>query len=561
MPYKRPFTLLIFAFSLLLAIPYLFVIVGDAQVHLAVAENFINNHPFQYNPNEEIVVASTSPFWTLLLVLFYASSGYMAPLLLKITVVGLWLGTAVLLNCTVRDRWQLTPNAQLSVLSLWLGHTTVVANALGGLENILSALQLLWLYYLITPALEENADSWSKTVGLGLLIGWAILTRPDGGFFALTLYSLYALRHLWKRRNITIWFNQLAPRFLVTGIVAVVVLTPWYLYQYRVTGQLVTDSSLARLYNGRLGSLMLIPNQLYLHPKAFISLSTAFLPLSFGFLIYCWVLLTDLHKLRKHEEPTTITSASSVQSVCVTLVGFLFYTFIVGAEAFGRYFLPLYPFLFLAGVAGLQQSYDFLKKHKPQLSYIFLSLTFSFLFFVSLLDSYRRLVPGQFSVTNTLDIIYGPAHQKYISFNLFDLIMAPQNRTAYTDSISQQVSTNLPLSIAVTEVQLRYFLDERINIISLDGRASADILSYINPTTGVPDFARYFQKTHPTLVHINQWCTVGGFLTDIFPTTISDNLICQWQKTAENLAIGDTFAWEGHTITLVAPEIVKIGWQ
>ena len=55
-------------------------------------------------------------------------------------------------------------------------------------------------------------------------------------------------------------------------------------------------------------------------------------------------------------------------------------------------------------------------------------------------------------------------------------------------------------TIAVTEVQLRYYLDERVDVLSLDGRTSADILTYTNPTTGVPDFPAYFEAVQPDYV-------------------------------------------------------------
>lgn len=554
---KRPFsstqTTLLFAFLLLLALPYLFVIVGDAQVHLAVAENFANGRPFQYNPNGETVVASTSPFWTLLLTLFYLVVGNATPLLLKLVVLVLWLATAVLLYRTARDRWQFNHNMQLVVVVLWVGHTTVVSNALGGLENILSAFQLLWMYYLVTEPLSQSNSRWVRSLGLGLLIGWAILTRPDGGLFVLALFGLATLFDLAQANNFRRWLKQTLPRLFVSGIIAFLCIAPWYLYQYSVTGQLVTDSSVARLYNGRLGALMLIPDQLYFHPKALISLASAFLPLSFGVLVYGW----QLWQHRSFWQENFV----GISAVFTTLIGFIFYTFIVGAEAFGRYFLPLYPFLFLAGAAGLQQIYQALVKQNPQIARLFLILTALFIIGTSFLDSYRRLVPGQFSVNNTLDIIYGPAHQQYVSFNLFDLVTAPPTRANYTENLVQAVDTAPPFRIAVTEVQLRYFLDANIEVLSLDGRTSATILDYTDPTTGIPNFDRYLQDTQPHLVHINQWCAVGGFLASVFPTNISDNLICHWQKTAENLNIGDTFTWQGRTLTLVAPEIIKIDWD
>ena len=102
---------------------------------------------------------------------------------------------------------------------LWLAHTTIVANALGGLENVASAFQLLLLYCLLAGA----GGQWThkRSAVIGLLLGWALLTRPDGGLFALVLFVLW-LPLLWPavgRR----WPALLTHLFLI-GIAAAVVL-------------------------------------------------------------------------------------------------------------------------------------------------------------------------------------------------------------------------------------------------------------------------------------------------------------------------------------------------
>ena len=296
----------------LLAAPFLLTVAGDGQVHLAIAENFARGRPFQYNPTGEIVVASTSPFWTLLLTAFYWLAGDGAPALLKVANGLAWLGTAVFLRRAAREAWGFAPNLVAATLLLWLGHTTIVANALGGLENVLSALQLTWLYALTARYGRELTPR--RSAALGLLLGWALLTRPDGGLFALVLLAVYGLalllpaeeegtqihpdkqrfrklHHLFKPGFFT-RLRALAPQAAIMGAAALLVLLPWYAYQFGVTGKLVTDSSVARLYNGRQGALMLIPGHLYLHPKALISLATAFLPLSLGALITLFTLFT-----------------------------------------------------------------------------------------------------------------------------------------------------------------------------------------------------------------------------------------------------------------------------
>lgn len=558
--------ILIFITSLLVSLPFFFTLAGDAQVHLAIADNFVNHNPFQYNPNGEIVVASTSPFWTMLLVLFFWIAGNWAPLLLKLTVIFAWLATAIFLHRVSQKHWNFSPSLAIVTTGLWLTHTTVVANALSGLENILSALQLFVLYY-FTVTFGPNLTK-RRVILMGLWAGWALLTRPDGGLFALVLLAAYFLRVTLdpttagiNKSNYLTKLKQILPTILVLLVSIFVVLLPWYLYQASITGKLVTDSSLARLYMGRQGSIMLLPDRLYFHPKATISLITGYLPLMVG-------LITIFYNYGRqfiHSEQRTawfVQKSPQITAVTLFITGFLFYSFGVGAESFGRYFLPLYPFLFLTGVAGLKMIYDWLVNYRPIIATGFVVLAILFFATVSGYDYYRRLVPGRFEQNHVLDAIYGPAHLQYFSFNLMDLVKAPTQRSQLTDAFltSLGVENSSHVSIAVTEVQLRYFLDERVDVMSLDGRTSANLVHYFNKTNGVPDFAAFFKATKPDFVHVNQWCRVGGWLAAIRPAHIGDNLICQWQGQIAEMAVGDNFMWDGHTVKVIAPEIVQIKW-
>lgn len=540
---------LVVGLSLMVSIPFWFTLAGDAQVHLAIAEQFWRGQPFRYNPGGELVVASTSPFWTLLLTLYFVLAGSGAPLLVKLTSIGVWLGTAVLLVHLARHTWHFSSKLTLGVLALWLGHTVVVANALSGLENVLGALQLLLLYRFARAHFLTRRQA----VGMGLLLGWALLTRPDVGLFALLLVSLHGLRQ-WA--NAPANFARAIPHYLLLAGVVALVLLPWYAYQIGVTGKFVTDSSLARLVTGRQGAFLLANGWISFHPKTLISLFTAFLPLTVGcgWLVGGWV----VNWRRWPEIPFTQGTA-----VILVFFGALFFSFGVGAEAFGRYFLPLYPFFFLTGMLGLAQMAGWLQKRGWETAVLPLTvLTIFFLVGSASADLARRLGPGRFVPVRTLDVIYGPANRQYYAANLVDILHAPANRKLATDQLLADLQApDLPhAAVAVTEVQLRYFVDERIEVLSLDGRTSADILAYFDPQQGIPDFAAYFFATRPDFVHVNQWCTVGGWLADLGVTEIGENLVCRWQQQTAHLAIGAQFSWEGHMVRLVAPEIVRIHW-
>ena len=587
--------LLVGLLALLLAVPFALNLAGDAQVHLAIAEAFAAGRPFQFNPGGEIVVASTSPFWTMLLALYFRLAGSWTPVLLALTAVLFWLSAGYVLFHAARDLWEMRGVALWGVVLLWLGHTTIVANALGGLENVAAAVQVMLLYYVLArrpptadrrprqegrrlatddlpltadrhPWQEDRRPQMGDWPGvrrfgvIGLLLGWALLTRPDSGLFALLLLML-ALPLLWLSAG----GRRLAVSgLLIIALAAVAVLLPWFAYQHAITGRLLTDSSIARLYNGRMGALPLIPDLLYLHPKALVSLATAFLPLAAGFLVTAGALAGRFLRPNKPRLALYRDLFPQIAAVLLVIAGLLFYTFIVGAEAFGRYFLPLFPFFFLAGVNGLALVYYRLAAiGGRRLTVVFLFLALLFLAATGALDAYRRLGPGRYAPQRALDVIYGPANRRYYAANVPFLVAAPANRAALTDEFLADLGAppDGDVSIAVTEVQLRYFLDERVTVLSLDGRTSADILTYVDPASGVPDFERYFLDARPDYVHANQWCAVGGWLAAVLPTAIDDNLVCVWERRAATMAPGDSFLWQGWPVTLVAPEILQIDWD
>jgi hypothetical protein len=250
-------------------------------------------------------------------------------------------------------------------------------------------------------------------------------------------------------------------------------------------------------------------------------------------------------------------------ALATVILALFFYTFVVGGDSFARYFLPIFPFCFLAGIAGLAALHDLLPRWRVTRASVLLTLTALFLLTISGLDMYRRVIVERFDDGPMLNIIYGPASGKYFALNLGDIIAAPQDRAARTAGLRHAlgVSGGERLRFAVTEVQLRYFVDDSIDILSLDGRASAEIMPYFEPATGLLDFEAYFRAARPDLVHVAQWCYVGDWRANILGSNFPSNLVCDWQERAARMQTGDSFEWNGHLVTLVAPDIMRILWK
>ena len=524
-------------------IPFFMNIAGDAQVHLAIAESFVKGYPFRYNQNGPIVVASTSPFWTLTLILFFSIFGYLTPVALKILTFLLWITTVYLLYKIARDIYKLSNLMLLFLMAVYATCTAVVVNALGGLENILSSVQLL-LLYLVSIKLLQNFK-WKRTVIAGLLLGWTVLTRPDAGLLGMAIILLlFASKAVscYKSRNVIL---QLLLKLILVGFAAIAVCIPWYVYQYHITGSLITDSSFARLYAGRRGSFELIKGCLYFHPKAMVTIATVFFPVFIGFIIASAEIILRFKK-------SSIEFAEKIRGfyaeICVILLlicGLFFYSFVVGADHFGRYFLPVFPFFFVFGFKGQQLIYDWVSAKNKRLAWVCLIIIMGFLFLGNGLDYYRRIVK----------------HHQF-NYDLFAVVKAPLGRQDYTDNYLKKLALplNSNIKIAVMEVQLRYFVDDRVTVESLDGRTSNKILDYIDKNSGIPDFARYLEDEKPTYVELGQWCGPADWMSLIFPIRYRPNLMCQWQNKVRQMEIGQSFNWKDRQVKYVAPGKVRIEW-
>ncbi|MGD9874768.1 MAG: hypothetical protein AB7T27_10960 [Kiritimatiellia bacterium] len=533
--------LALFAY-LVIFIPFFLQIAGDAQVHLAVAERFVEGHPFTYNA-DEVVVASTSPFWTLMLVALMMMSGSAAVLFLKILCSTIYFLIALLLWHVAGRYFSVRQRFARLLLVLWLFCVPVLANALSGLENILSAFQVLSSLVLAAGCARSAKQSVAGGAAMGLLLGWALLTRPDGGALCLLVFALYFLYRMVVLRG---WLDGIAG-VAVCAVFAVLVLYPWYLYQYKITGRVFTDSSLARMYAGRRASITLIPGCLYFHPKALVTLLLFFTPLSLGVVYWvvtlCRIYLSERTDWREHVGRHLI----EYLSMAVILAGIAFYTFVVGADHFGRYFLVVFPPFFVAGIRGLDLAELRSRSRIGETTRtMIILLAAGYMLAGSGIDYYRRII-----------------RIKGYGGNLVRVMHADKQREEYTDRLLTHL--NCPLTntarVAVTEVQLRHYVDERIVVLSLDGRTSGKILEYIDPETGMPRFDDYLEAVRPDFVQLGQWSQGQNWFHYLLGYEVPDNRIGQWEMMVKNMKPGDSFVWNGRCVVYVQPDWLHIDWN
>ena len=539
MPSFRTLVVPTIALSICLQIPCLLTVAGDATVHLAVADKFAHGQPFEYNGHGDIVVASTSPFWTLMLTGFLQMSMRYAPVLLKITCLLFFVLVAFLLNDLASRHWKLSDPARWGLLALWLTSPTILVNTLGGMENVITAFQLLLLYTLLRRPLLDS--SLRYRLGIGMLLGWALLTRPDTAFFSGLLVLCSLVPELWGRKSPRAVIQGLAHLLVVAGM-ALAIVAPWFAFQYAQVGQLVTDSSVARLLVGRRTSIM-IGGGLYYHPRLFLVLTIAFAPIAAGVLVAAARLVRDVYRAPGRFLVDREWVWRSGAPMILVLCGFAFYSFVFGALHAGRYFLPLLPYFFYLGI----RTADELLPRLPSAARLaIVAASVAYLFSVSAYDYSRRL------------------QDETLAFNLPAIMAAPFNREQFTDRLLTDLGVpgSRSVKFAVTEVQIRYLLDDRVEILSLDGRSSGLVLTFADRRTGIPDFPRYLEATHPDFLELGQWCTpYTGLQYYLIPAPKASNLLCDWERRVSKMHPGEGFEWKGRWVQVVQPGIVQITWS
>ncbi|HRQ41777.1 MAG TPA: hypothetical protein PLD25_27970 [Chloroflexota bacterium] len=210
----------------------------DAWIHQTYARNLARYGRFEYVPGVSSA-GSTSPLWTLLLAIGYLLG---IPYLVWTYVVGgltlLWLAWAAMQ--VWRQLWPTLAEKEwlvgLTLVLMW----PLLWAALSGMETMLFAtlgMQVILLYLRQVAVGQSLISNLRSLVFLGFFSGLLILTRPEGVVLvALVLLGL-ALPGDWRGRG---------KRVLVVGGTAVLLLLPYFLFNYWANGSLWPNTMAAK---------------------------------------------------------------------------------------------------------------------------------------------------------------------------------------------------------------------------------------------------------------------------------------------------------------------------
>jgi hypothetical protein len=165
---------------------------------------------------------------------------------------------------------------------------------------------------------------------------------------------------------------------------------------------------------------------------------------------------------RRSGDPSLIYFA---YPAAIVAVFFILYSSILGAHHLSRYIIFMIPVMTLfsgLGAKSISENLNAGRKTKAALfvtSLILLGVLFSG-------EIYLRYKSGS----------------NYPSGGLWRAMEAPEARREFSDRMFDELGrpSKLPVSLAYQEVQIRYRLDQRFIIRSLDGRVDATLLNFID---------------------------------------------------------------------------------
>lgn len=451
-----PYALFIFV---LVAYPLIYIgnYAGDSQVHLVYGEHAAQGAFFEFNLGEKSAGVTAPGYMLLIAGFFKAAPDTWVPLLIKATNLLFWYGLIALVflsakALTLSVRW-----ATVGALAAGLMPGSVY-NATNGMENgIFAFLIAAWILGTIRAGWFERGrlvtDAFWTEVLLGALLGVACWFRPEGfvvAAVALTFRSVMSMRSSTDLgRTIACSTVTLVPFVVIAGVLVY--------FHWAQTGHFIPTSGSSRVLMSNLATDTIQAGTVYFTPKMTVRLAQYF-PLTVTSFLAIWMVLQGRGNLGRSRE---IIGFLAVMFWSF----FVLYSFVFGSVHLSRYLIFAMPALVLMAVVGAKwasESWDGSEwlglKHAPELTAALLLVALIGVY--SMETGLRLKLDSQASLWRSMQ---APMQRQSFSDELFRLLGEPESQ---------------PISIALQEIQARYWLDDRFVVRSLDGRIDPVLLDY-----------------------------------------------------------------------------------
>jgi hypothetical protein len=415
---------------------------GDALIHVVFMENAAAGRWLEFNRGVADP-SSTSVLWTALGALLWLAGG--APL----TALGI---KAIGFACLAANGWLVFGLARRLGASATLARATAAAvlaipstlyNSVQGMENVFFASLVLAALAVFAGQLARGRIDAARTVVVFALLGLSCATRPEGVVLG-GAFGLVWLAHVVRKER------DRAPALLVLALLATLLFAaPLWVLSALKTGHWLPTSGVSRMMYARRDLLTVQIGPLWLYGRA-LGFLAAYAPLA----------LLAIHGLRagSRGDAGAVRHGVLAALAAMTAAGLALYTFVTGAAHASRYLIWVFPLLGLAASQGVR---DLRSGDRGPWRRAALWIAVIWLAVVAGADGFMRSRGGLFGAN------WG--------YSIAEVSSAPQRRGERTDELLSRVCAfgccqpSTRPAVAAVEVQHRYFLDERVDVLSMDG--------------------------------------------------------------------------------------------
>ena len=443
----------------LLLYPLIFIgnYAGDSQVHLVYGQNAARGDFFEFNPGEKSPGVTSPGFMLFLGALFKMAPDSMVPAIVKGANLLFWYGLSIVIFLIARRLLSSDIWAMVATLAAGLLPGSVYNSTIGMENGIFAFFVLLWFYVAIRArwftAYRDEMPILRSELGLGLLLGVSCWLRPEGFVVAAVALIFRGFLEIRSRPALVSVLSR-SLVFLVPFVALTGGLAYFHLSQ---TGHLLPTSGVSRILMSNIDSDTLQVGPVFLSSKFALRLA-AYFPLTILWLIGSWLVFSG--RVVRWE------STEAVKFLIVLFwTAFILYTAVLGSTHLARYIVYVMPALVLVGMMGGKWLWDFWSPPlRLRLSYVRTFLAIAFVVSLS----------GVYAVET--DLRLGLDSQA----SLWKSMRAPAELASFSEELFNELGQPeaLPISVALQEVQARYWLDERFVVRSLDGRVDPVLLEY-----------------------------------------------------------------------------------
>ena len=454
----RRFILITACLALVLS-PLLYIgnYAGDSQVHLIYGQNAAEGRFFEFNFGEKSPGVTSPGYMLFLASLFRLFPDMWVAAIAKATNIISWYGLVVMVFLLARRLLHSSPWAWAAALTAGLLPGSVYNSTIGMENGIFAFTVFLWIYgatrtqWFAVPC--GRRISLSSELLLGFLLGLTCWLRPEGFVVAAVALSYRAVRSVGSRGEFAATLRR-SGVFLIPFLIAAGGLAYFHLDQ---TGHLVPTSGTSRILMSKLAADTFVMGPFFFSPKFSIRLA-AYFPLTALWLFGNWLVMTRRGSALRANEVVLFL-------ILLFWTAFILYSAIIGSVHLARYTIFAMPALVLVAMVGAKWLWDFWgvpevpqRRFRLGMTFAVLSVALAAVFLIE--TNLRLQLDSQASLWR---VMRAPTEQEAFSEELFSRLERPDD---------------LPIQIALQEVQIRYWLDDRFVIRSLDGRVDPVLLEF-----------------------------------------------------------------------------------